>query len=339
MSVQGAPIALTERPEGQLGTWGLALSRGGTLAYVPFEPTRRLMAIAGRDGSLHTLASEPKEYLFPRVSPDGRRIAVHINDGGNGPDIWVFDVERGTLTRVTKNRNSFQPMWDSTGTTLTFGSGEEDNWSIRSQVVDSSNASTVVVANREGMHPHSWLPDGRTLLFSSWKGPAPDQLPASLVTAGGPTRAINLPPSDAGRHVQDLSPDGRWLAYVSNESGAWEAYITAFPGPGTTKQVSRGGGRSIRWAKTGTDLFYLRPPDVQPAEIMRVSIRPDGTASQPVLAVKGGIARECENCPGFAFYDTFPDGSLLVLKDERPPAPRRIEVIVNWSAQRTFDRN
>ena len=97
--------------------------------------------------------------------------------------------------------------------------------------------------------------------------------------------------------------------------------------------------RSIRWAKTGTDLFYLRPPDVQPAEIMKVSIRPDGTAEPARARAERRYCTGMRELPGFAFYDTFPDGSLLVLKDERPPAPRRIEVIVNWSAQRTFDRN
>jgi serine/threonine-protein kinase len=128
MSVQGAPIALAERPSGPVGEWALALSRGGTLAYVPFERPRRLMAVAGRDGSLHTLAGEPKEYLTPRVSPDGQRIAVQINaGGGGGQDVWVFDLQSETLARLTTNRKSFQPVWglDRNHADVRLGGGGE----------------------------------------------------------------------------------------------------------------------------------------------------------------------------------------------------------------------
>ena len=174
-----------------------------------------------------------------------------------------------------------------------------------------------------------WLPD-RSLAYTI---NIPQQT-VYVVTEGGQPRAI--PPPATGqfaRALHGLSPDRRWLAYVSNQSGQRETYITAFPEGGVTRQVSRNGGDNPVWAKTGGQLFYRRANEGKPGEILSVAVDPDGAVSAPTVVLTGDYVRDK------GAYDPFPDGSFLVLKDHAPAAAPRLEVVVDWAVQRGLKRD
>jgi serine/threonine-protein kinase len=333
MAVSGPPVAVPERPA-QVGTSGdlaITASSGGTLAYVPFELPSRAMVVVSPDGSSHPLSAPARAFRSPRVSPDGRRIAAVIQNGLIDRDIWVFDVERETVTRVTLDRSSDTPLWTHDSATLAFSSRESGVGSIRLQMVDTNRTPGILTATGPvASTPHSWLPDSRTLLYSVG-ATAFESDTLWTVTAGTQPRSVALPASRSSlRYFYGLSADGRWLAYDSNETGRWEVYITAFPGPGITKQVSQNGGESAAWAKAESVLFYRRPGGIE-----RVRVGPDGSVTTPVVALTGDFFQgDREDAPAFVDYDVWPDGSFLMLKNERPPSPARIQVVVNWGAQR-----
>jgi Tol biopolymer transport system component len=138
----------------------------------------------------------------------------------------------------------------------------------------------------------------------------------------------------SGQHrFSGVSADGRWLAFVSNQSQQWETYIASLPDGAITRQVSRHGGTNPTWTKTGSVLYYRRPHDIQPGEIMRVTVGADGSVTTPTLALKGDYFRSPASSLGARDYDVFPDGAFLMLREEGTPAAPRIEVVVNWASQ------
>jgi serine/threonine-protein kinase len=264
LEVQGTPVPLLEdaRGGGQYD-FSPAPSGHGTLVYLAGKgATDQTWPVMWLDssGKMQPLIATPGAYVFPRFSPDGRRLALGMNTS-SGPDIYSYDLQRETMTRLTFGGHSQLPVWAPDGKHIAFlssASGFRISW-MRS---DGSGEAEVLLERHTNARPWSFSPDGRHLAYHE-NGPETgrDIWTVTLDTsdpdhpkAGKPEPFLRTPADEVGPM---FSPDGRWIAYRSDESGAPEIYVRPFPGgQGGKWQISTGGGLQGVWSNNGRELFY-----------------------------------------------------------------------------------
>jgi serine/threonine-protein kinase len=249
------------------GSAQLAVSQIGALAYVTGPNTfdARPMAWLDRTGSLAPLREVPANWRNPEFSPDGRRIAMDIRDGGRSA-IWVYDLTRDTLARLTtESTNQEFPIWTSDGERIVYRSfrsatdpsGDTLSW----RRADGTGGAQVLVRGKAMLRPGSWHPSGKVLAYIATmplSGIDVMTLPVTGDETGGwkpgePTAFVN---SASREQSPRFSPDGRWLAYSSNESGEDEVYVRPFPGPGARVMVSSLGGVGASWSRARSELVF-----------------------------------------------------------------------------------
>ena len=336
LHVTGPAVPLLERPgkSGVTGDVAFALSAAGTLISAPFKPSTQSLVVADRDRSRRTLSVPPRSYRELKVSPNGRRLAAVINDGIIDRDIWFLDLgSDGSLTRVTTNRFSNSPVWAADNSTLTYAAYEGNLWKVLTRSIDSNNPP-VERFTAQPTEPtlFRWMTDG-SLAFTY---NLPQQVAYSM-TPGEKAHAIDPPATGSfARVLYGISPDGRWLAYHSNQSGQPEIFITSFPSGSITRQVSRNGGIEAVWGKTRTELFYRRLQSGRPTEIMSVVLGPDGSIGTPKMALTNYDFVSTYEVVGYQYpsYDVLPDGSFLMLKEASARSAQQIDVVVNWATSR-----
>ena len=275
---------------------------------------------------------------FPRFSPDGSRVAFGVSsnaDLGIDSDLWVLDVARGARTRVTfTGNNRFYPIWTRDGARLTFADASGAQNRLVWARADGSGGAEILLELGKRRFPTSWAPDGRTLaLYTTGSSNTRDIW--MLHTDGEKRTPTPLIETSFEERGAIFSPDGRWIAYVSNKSGQNDVYARAYPGPGDEVTISVGGGREPVWSPSGRELFYRHD-----GKMMVVPIGPSasslavGAASRlfddPYLLDTGGAAG------GVANYDISPDGRRFVMVEERAVEGRRagetarLQVVLNW---------
>lgn len=265
-------------------------------------------------GKKEPLVSKPGGYVYVRLSPDGRRLAADVREG-TATDIRVYDLERETWTQLSAGGYFFEPAWSPDGQSVLFGSLTGLYWA-RS---DGASQPQLLFSTRQAVvQPWSMTPDGKRLAFSVGSGRDQQLWSVPLETAGGRLKA-GKPEQFLKSAFRDteafLSPDGKWLAYVSNSSGSDEIYVRAFPDNGGLWKISNNGGRNPIWSRNGRDLLYQAGD-----QMMAVSYSANGGAFAPEkpriwLAKVGGIA-----------WDLSPDGKrLLVLAPAGSPDAAKAE--------------
>ena len=322
----------------------LTNSYGG--AQFSFADTGNLVYVAGhvgqnvsiywmdREGKFTPLRETPGNYYNPAFSPDGKRLALDIIDGRRR-DIWVDEWERDTLTRLTfAGEGNSSPVWTPDGQRITYSSVDKAGlinlWWIRS---DGAGDAQRLTESKRSQYARSWRPDGKVLAFNQLNpGTDYDIMTLSIEgdeksgwKPGEPKSFVN------SRIVQSpaFSPDGRWLAYHSTESGSYEVYVRPFPGPGGKWQISTGGGVAPEWSHNGKELFY-RTPD---SKIMVVPYTASGDsfrADKPQLWSPGQFTDRA----GSYNFDLHPDGKrFAVLKapgTEQTAAVNKVSFIFNF---------
>jgi Tol biopolymer transport system component len=322
----------------------LTNSYGG--AQFSFADTGNLVYVAGhvgqnvsiywmdREGKFTPLRETPGNYYNPAFSPDGKRLALDIIDGRRR-DIWVDEWERDTLTRLTfAGEGNSSPVWTPDGQRITYSSVDKAGlinlWWIRS---DGAGDAQRLTESKRSQYARSWRPDGKVLAFNQLNpGTDYDIMTLSIEgdeksgwKPGEPKSFVN------SRIVQSpaFSPDGRWLAYHSTESGNYEVYVRPFPGPGGKWQISTGGGVAPEWSHNGKELFY-RTPD---SKIMVVPYTASGDsfrADKPQLWSPGQFTDRA----GSYNFDLHPDGKrFAVLKapgTEQTAAVNKVSFIFNF---------
>jgi Tol biopolymer transport system component len=211
-----------------------------------------------KGGRLGTVG-EPGLYRQIALSPDGRRVALEIPDD-EGWDLWVMEISRGVASRVTTDpANEENPVWSPDGQELAFQKGATDGPDLFRKGLRTGASAAPLLESPGGDHPEDWSRDGETLLYiteenSLWALP--------LAGDGSPELVLKT-----GFRLAEprLSPDGRWLAYISDESGRWEVYVEPFRRPGERVRVSVDGGGQPKWRGDGKELFYRRPSFSRPA--------------------------------------------------------------------------
>jgi len=319
LAVSAPPVPLIEGVTSNAANGGaqLAVSASGTLVYLPGQGTSGVpIHWMDHEGKTAPLRSAPSNWAALRFSPDGRRLALQLYLG-SGADIWVDDWERDTLTRLTSDQGAL-PVWTPDGRRIVFTSnrGKEGKGNLYWQSAEGVRDAERLTVSANQQFAGSWHPSGRFLAFSEFSPPNGYDvmiLPmegdeASGWKAGQPTVFLS---SRFDEREPMFSPDGRWIAYQSNESGGVEVYVKPFPGPGGTLPISNGGGSFPVWSRTARELFYGTPAQ----QIMVVSYRVEGAsfrAEKPRLWSEGRYRFRGFPRP----YDLHPDGKRFAL----PPA-------------------
>jgi serine/threonine protein kinase/Tol biopolymer transport system component len=315
------------------GATQYSFSATGTLVYVPggVQGAQRRLVWVTRNGAEQPLAAPAHAYLAPRLSPDGRRVAVTITEQES--QTWLYDLSRETLTRLTFEGNSNQyPVWTPDGKRIAFQSSKEGPLNIFWQLADGSGGLERLATSEDTQAAHSWSPDGQLLAFIEvnpttrfdiWVLRMGDPSPGSgLVRKAQPF--LRTPFNES---VPRFSPDGRWLAYISDESGRYEIYVQPYPGPGGKWQISTEGGTEPAWNPNGRELFYRSGDKMMAADI---ATQLGFAAGKPRMLFEGPYLPTPSTIPN---YDVSPDGQrFLMLKpvEQTGAAPTQINVVLNW---------
>ncbi len=320
LEVTGQPAPILDRVATNPGTGGaqFSFSETGNLVYVAGGSVIQNLSIywMDRQGKFTPLRETPGGYFAPAFSPDGRRLAMNIRDGRR-TDTWVYEWERDTVTRLTFGGTfTGSPVWTPDGQRITYSFLEKDGVSnVYWKRADGAGDALPLTESKNQKYPSSWRPDGKVLAFTQLN---PDTSWDILTLAiegdeksgwkpGEPKPFLNSPFNEVDAA---FSPDGRWLAYGSDESGNSEVYVRPFPGPGGKWQISTGGGLLPRWSRSSKEFFY-RTTD---SKIMVATYTATGDsfhADKPQLWSPGQFTGRG---PGSNF-DVHPDGKrFAVLK-------------------------
>jgi eukaryotic-like serine/threonine-protein kinase len=339
-AVTGGTIPLVEGiQEVEMGGQ-FAISGDGTLLFVPGGPAagppQRRLVWVDRQGHEEVIPAKPHAYRYPRLSPDSGRIAVDSVDVEN--NIWVFDLGKDTLSRVTfEPLYDRHPIWTPDGKYLLFdrrsnattvnSSPLPFNGTVRGdtfrQAADGTGAPEPLTRNAQGGYPLVVSPDGKWLVFQR-DGPGLFLLP---LDAAGEARPLSPDPKVQWFEA-DISPDGRWIAYDSAESGREEIYVRPFPTADSGRwQISSEGGRSPVWARSGRELFFLGAGPKMVAVPVQAGSNFTFGKAQPLFDAGG------YSFPGNSrSFDVSADGKrFLMLKDvaqEKTTAPARPSIVV-----------
>ena len=237
-------------------------SRAGTLVYRRARVgSSAMMTLQWVDptGKKEPLLAKPGVYGNPNLSPDGKRVALAVTDGGSA-DIWVYDPHRDAMTRLTFGGAVYNsPTWSADGQYVVFESIGNGIFQARS---DGASQPQALLSSKANVVPWSFTPDGKRLAYYEitgtpqiWNVPLEDQ--GGQLKAGQPQQFLK---SNFADQFPSFSPDGRWLAYRSNKSGKNEVYVRAFPPPSSGQggkwQISNSGGTLPRWSRSGHELLY-----------------------------------------------------------------------------------
>jgi hypothetical protein len=327
LEVTGAPVPLIDEvQQNQFAIsdeGGLVYGEGGAAALAP-EVT---LTWVDRQGGTRPLREKPGMFVEPRLSPDGRRLALTAV-ADQSIDIWVLELARETMTRLTfEQGNDSIPFWTPDGKQVTFSSDRAGGWNAFSVASDGSGEPVQLTKSEHPTTATSWSPDGKLLAFQQLN---PDtKLDIGVFSVEDDEETIFLAtPFDEFQAV--FSPDGRWLGYTSNESGREEVYIRAFPGPGGKWQISTEGGSHAMWAPSGRELFYRHRN-----QMMAVPIEPTGSAlslGRAVSLFEGNYRKAPFSVQELVYYDVAGDGERFVMMApfQREGDPTRLHVVLNW---------
>jgi eukaryotic-like serine/threonine-protein kinase len=335
LEVTGAAIPVVE---GVLqssfnGAAQYSISASGSLVYVAggVQSAQSKLVWVTRNGAEQPLAAPARAYLAPRLSPDGRRVAVAVQE--QETQIWQYDLSRETLTRFTfEGNNNLAPAWTPDGKRIAFISTKEGPQNIFWQLADGSGGLERLTTSQYTHVPMSWSPDGQLLAFMEVNPTTGYDI--WVLRIGHPSagsgqvrKAEPFLRTPFNETVPRFSPDGRWLAYISNESGRNEVYVQPYPGPGGKWQISTEGGREPLWNPNGRELFYRTGDKVMAVDI---ATQPGFAAGKPRMLFEGSYLPTPLTNPN---YDVSPDGQrFLMLKptEQAETAPTQINVVLNW---------
>jgi Tol biopolymer transport system component len=323
VAVSGPATVILEgiRMEGQLAVAQAVFSHDGTLIYVPGSAANDATSPVwvDRRGNVQPVGMPPRSYRSFSLSPDGTRLAIVIGDPNN--DVWVQDLERGSLTRLTSGGNNVQPIWTADGKRVVFANNTGGVRTPFSVPADGSGEPERLFEDDHRGGVASFSPDGQLLTFNRR---APDTGLDLWVRSLNGTQAPQLFLRTRFTEVgSKFSPDGRWISYVSDESGQYEVYVRPYPGPGGKWQVSTQGGGEQMWSRDGSELFYRNGNRWM---VVAVNLQPEFKAGTPQLMFEGAYVDV-----GGASFDVTADGQRFLLLEPAEQSPvTHLNVVLNW---------
>ena len=338
----GEPVPIAQGVMGVPGdTSVFATSLSGTLVYLgdPLNVPTQLTWV-DRTGRRLNVAGKPERYRNPEISPDGRGAVIEMVDSQSpAPDIFHLEFERGVMTRLTSDPgNDVNPVWSPDGHWIIFSSDRSGGLlQLYKMRVDGTGSEERVLESSTAMLPYSWAPSG-LLVYQS--RPAFKMGVLQVSTGGAPHL---LDESRMAQGAGQVSPDGRWLAYISPEARAgtgtasdlsrfWDVYVQSFPIPGRKVRISTNGAVSPRWSRDGRELFFYAGD----GRLMAVPVKIDGAALKVGPATTlfepsllGGPIPQIDLRQQ---YDVAKDGRFLLNVPVEPVSDQSFTVVVNWTA-------
>jgi DNA-binding winged helix-turn-helix (wHTH) protein/Tol biopolymer transport system component len=318
--VEGISV-LPERGHAQF-----AVARNGTLVYLPgdLDTAKRELVEVGEDGALAALPFEDRFFRNIDVSHGSRKAAVTILDGSRS-DVWVTEIDRGPLRRLTFEGFNIEPAWSSDGKWVAFASNRNGAHNIYLKAADGSGEARRLLESELHQYPESWAPDGKMLLFNEYHPETGSDLWLVAINEDGSakTRPQPLRTTPANDMEASFSPDGRWITYSSDESGRWEVYVQSVPSDGGKWQVSTDGGGPSFWSADGGAVVYR---DGVGLVRVPVTFEPELRLGTPEVVVeRDDIVRVAAHPDG---------GKLIAIREvEGSASTEDIHVVLNWSSE------
>jgi serine/threonine-protein kinase len=341
LEVTGQPVMALEGVlmSRNTGVANFEISRTGDLVYVPGRAVggARTVHWVDRSGRAEALPLPPRAYLHPRLSPDATRLAIEVE--GSDHDVHVYDFRSGVLSNLTADGISHWPVWSPDGQRIGYRSGPMGRFQLFEAPADRSGPARPVLTADISQSPGSYSPDGRSIVFTmNLQTSAPPKI--AVVSLDGDQTPRPLDDSRYAQGSPKVSPDGRHLAYCTNESGRPQVYVRAFPGPGPTVQVSSEGGTDPVWRRDGRELFYRNGDSMMAVPVGAGPAFANGRPQQLWTgSYSHGMSSSC-GAPGLTSsnYDVTPDGMrFLMVKDDdvEKEAAREFILVQGWGGELT----
>ncbi|MDA2934797.1 protein kinase [Acidobacteria bacterium AH-259-D05] len=319
LEVVGTPVPILENVSYRGGgAVDFSFSREGSLVYI--SGVNNTLVWLDREGRTFPVTETKRQtWGEPRLSPDGQHLALTDRDGG--PNIWIYEMARGIFTPINVEGSNQNPVWTPDGKRLTFSSGPSGRSDIFWMPADGSGDAEQLTTSEELQTPTSWSPDG-VLAYSEGTVSESDIWTLSLEDERSPQSFLATRFSEK---QPVFSPDGRWIAFTSDQSGRDEIYVKSYPDEGGITSISTDGGNQPVWARNGRELFYRDENKVMVVPIIQTE--PTFQAETPRLLVEGPLY--------YAFvltsqYDISPDGKRFVMVKEGGYDLTQINVVENW---------
>jgi len=337
MQVSGEAAALAAGVTASLPTnFGFfSVSQAGTLVYSSASlELKRGLYWYDRQGKQLSMLGTPEYSSYPELSPDGKKLALRLftQPGGNF-EIWAYDLARGVHARESFSAlTAFAPVWSPDGQQLAYSHGAQGISGDHMYLLNVGGTGKEELIEQPFLeslanYPTSWSPNGEYLLFD--RQDKSGKTAVWVLPMKGNRKPHPIVDTQFNAQAGRFSPDGRWVAYVSNDSGKDEVYVMPFPGPGAREQVSAGGGTQPRWRKDGRELFYLSPEAKMMAADVTLDAKGFRAGAVKTLFALSGVA----GVPG-QLYDVTPDGQkFIAVQDLVHTSTAPLTLVVNWDAE------
>jgi eukaryotic-like serine/threonine-protein kinase len=332
LEIKGEAVELSKGVESFPPTGGSIFSASeDLLAFAP-ESKLRLSRLVWLDRSGKEVGSlgGPANYITPRLSPDGRQLAVSITENlANPPDVWLYDTRMGTGTRLThRSRAALGPVFSPDGSRVVFFSAVGGAWDLFEVEISHPETDRPLLQSERPKFPNDLSPDGQFLLYREYNSDSRGDLKFLPLAGDRKPRTFIATPYDEGGGV--FSPDGRWVAYMSDETGRNEVHVAAFPDGSRRYRVTSGGGAHPRWSRDGRELFY-----VSGKSMMSVPVEKQG-ADLTFGQSRSLFEKQLQTFGATGFYqasryDVSADGRFLVVLRASEESPPPLTLIFNWT--------
>ncbi len=307
-----------------------SVSQNGVLGLQAGDVSGNQLSWFDRTGKqLNVISGAHDVVVGPRLSPDGRKLAVTILVLGNSQgDIWLYDLSRDVRTRFTfESGLTTAPVWSPDGSQIAFATGRQSHQGIYARA-SSGAGDDVTLLEGPALFPTSWSPDGQFLAYFRTDQAAPvSRRQIWILPLFGDRKPFPFLPSAFNERTPEFSPDGRWIAYESNESGPFQIYVAAFPGAENKVQVSPSGGLDPVWRADGKELFYIDPT----GRLMAVDVKVIGGRLE--LGTPRSLFQTHAASPGGPPFDVSHTADRFVITTTANVNPLPYTLVINWTAE------
>jgi len=331
---EAVPIAEQVREDSSIAHAWFSPSANGLLLYAEGAAKNRQLVWFDRNGKQIEVVPGEDAYAGISLSPDGKKLAYYLD--GTGFDVWGFDIARGVKIPLTFGASSGQgnlyPVWSPDGKYVAYTSYRNGTYALYQKPADGSGGETLLLEGIDHFRvPTSWSMDGKLLVYhegvsgGTYANGVPGGWSIWVLTLFGDHKAYPFIQSTFSAREASFSPDRKWLAYCSNESGEYRVYVVPFPGPGGKWQVSLGDGRGPLWRRDGKEIFYLSADN----KLMAVNVEASGGS---FAAAGARVLFDSHSYGVFGRYDASADGQRFVVVYEGNRPSSTLTSVANWTA-------
>jgi eukaryotic-like serine/threonine-protein kinase len=331
LRVSGEPVVLVDQVmenRGELAGPSVSVSNTGVLAYRARYSPPTTLTWFDRSGLRRETLSAPPVCRNPEISPSGRQVAVECVDvASSARDVWVLDAISGRPARLTtETSDDSDPIWSPDGRWIVFSSARDGGRNLYRRLSTGEGMDERLFLSPRTNYPSSWSADGKYILFTSRAEQTGWDICLYPLDGGKVVPLITTPATEI---EPQLSPDGRWLAYTSDESGRLDVYVRPFRAPGGAWLISTGGGSDPRWRNDGLELYYLSPDRT----LMAVNVAPGGhfEASGPKVLFQARTSGPLGLGVRFNYAVGQGGRRFLITADAPDAVPPPIEIVLNWT--------